>query len=377
MTAPRDEPRDAHLQAALRHAPDRDAGPSAALSARILQQARQATAAAPAGAGWFDRWFGWMSQPVAAGALGTVLIAGFVGLMWRGGPPPEALPGGDPPTAAPTAAPTPAPTTVPTAAPTIASAPPVPAAAPLPPPAAATPSPAEPASPPPPVSPAAAVADAAAPAADTRRRPQAAAPELSAEARRETATPRAAAKAAEPSAPRVAEQNSAGPAPVAAPPALPAPVPAPVPATAPAALTDAPAAAPAAAAAQAPAAPAVGTTLQLRDRARGAASPSAARLAAPPIDPLASALTALANPADSAWRDRLGSLRGQTQGRWAATDAVPPDTAEPVIDSAGRVLGRLQVDATRVLWQGSDGRTWQAALPAPPSAFPAASPASR
>ena len=40
-------PRDAHLLAALRHAPDRDAAPSAALSARILERARAAAAATP------------------------------------------------------------------------------------------------------------------------------------------------------------------------------------------------------------------------------------------------------------------------------------------------------------------------------------------
>jgi hypothetical protein len=82
-----DDPRDAHLLAALRHAPDHDGGPPEALSAQIRARARQALPppTAAAGPGLFERWFGWMSRPVAAGAFGTLLIAGFVGLMWRAG----------------------------------------------------------------------------------------------------------------------------------------------------------------------------------------------------------------------------------------------------------------------------------------------------
>ncbi|MEN9629355.1 MAG: hypothetical protein RJA10_2582, partial [Pseudomonadota bacterium] len=92
MTPPDDEPRDARLLAALRHAPDRDAAPPAWLSAQILAQARQAVARPdpPAAPGLVERWLGWWSRPVMAGAFGSLLIAGFVGLMWRDGPPPEA-----------------------------------------------------------------------------------------------------------------------------------------------------------------------------------------------------------------------------------------------------------------------------------------------
>ena len=84
-------PRDEHLRAALRHAPDREAAAPAALSERILAQARAAAAPAPR-PGFVERWLGWWSRPVAAGAFASLLIAGFVGLMWREGPPPEALP---------------------------------------------------------------------------------------------------------------------------------------------------------------------------------------------------------------------------------------------------------------------------------------------
>jgi hypothetical protein len=121
-----DLPHDEHLRAALRHAPDRDAAAPAGLSERILAEARAAAPAPVAAArpGFVERWRGWWSRPVAAGAFASLLIAGFVGLMWREGPPPEALPGGD--TAAPAAAPAPAPMAE--------QAPPAAAPTPLPPP---------------------------------------------------------------------------------------------------------------------------------------------------------------------------------------------------------------------------------------------------
>ena len=123
-------PRDEHLRAALRHAPDRDAAAPAALSERILAEARAAVATAPARAparastrasaraatppprpGFVERWRAGWSRPLAAGAFASLLIAGFVGLMWREGPPPEAFPGGD--TTAPAAAPAPMPAPAP------------------------------------------------------------------------------------------------------------------------------------------------------------------------------------------------------------------------------------------------------------------------
>ena len=87
MNLPPDDtlpPPDAHLRTALRHAPDADAGPSAALSGRILADARRAVAPRP---------WGWMrGRPAGAAALASVLLAGFIGLMWRGGPPPPVGP---------------------------------------------------------------------------------------------------------------------------------------------------------------------------------------------------------------------------------------------------------------------------------------------
>ena len=86
MTTPETDwpPPDAHLRAALRHAPDADAAPPAALSARILADARRAVAP--------PRWWQALGRPAGAAAFASVVLAGFIGLMWRGGPPPPAQP---------------------------------------------------------------------------------------------------------------------------------------------------------------------------------------------------------------------------------------------------------------------------------------------
>lgn len=333
MTAPGDDPRDAHLLAALRHAPDHDAAPPAALSAQILAQARQAVAgpAQPAAAGLVERWLSGWSRPVMAGAFGSLLIAGFVGLMWRGGPPPEAMPGAESPMppAAPAAAEPPA--TRPAshrAMPT-----PVPAA-PEAQPATATqenaarPVPQAPAAVPAPASPAAQALPSPAPVA-------AAAP-----------APTAKARAAE---------STADAAPVAAPVAAPAlpPMPA-APLSPPAAALPSPSA--------------------LGDSAAAGTRSSATRLAAAPADPLAAPLAALSDAADAAWRDRLIALRRQAQGRWLRTDPLPADAGVVVPDATGRALGRLLVLPGRIVWQGADGQAWQALLTGSPDpSAPAAS----
>ena len=79
---------NAHLRTALHHAPDRDAGPPAAISARVRKAARDATrerrrTTLP---GFFD----WLTRPATAGAFGTVALATVIGWMWRDGPPPSA-----------------------------------------------------------------------------------------------------------------------------------------------------------------------------------------------------------------------------------------------------------------------------------------------
>jgi hypothetical protein len=88
-----DEPVDAHLRAALRHAPDADAAPPLAVTEAILSQARAASHAharpnaAPADTLWSPlRWLrqGWLalSQPALATGLASVMVASVVGLMW-------------------------------------------------------------------------------------------------------------------------------------------------------------------------------------------------------------------------------------------------------------------------------------------------------
>lgn len=107
--------RDAHLLAALRHAPDRDGGPPAALRESLLEAARRAAearvasaatsraAASPAtgrgaaprppaaspGGGLIEGLRGLLSRPGPRTALATFAFAGVIGLIWREGPPPQ------------------------------------------------------------------------------------------------------------------------------------------------------------------------------------------------------------------------------------------------------------------------------------------------
>ena len=88
-----DDSRDAHLLAALRHAPDRDVAPPAQLSAAILGQARQAARAKPGAAPsrWRALWAG-LWQPAPMAAFGTLAMATLIGVMWQGQKVPEAAP---------------------------------------------------------------------------------------------------------------------------------------------------------------------------------------------------------------------------------------------------------------------------------------------
>lgn len=313
---------DAHLQAALRHAPDRDLQAPAALGQALRDQARQAAAARrrPATGSWIERWFGGLSRPVAGGAFATLLIAGFVGLMWQQGPPPEALPGRtDAPAAEPTDPAPAASAAQPMAAPPVQGAPRT-----LPPEARR---------------------EAPAPRAKSAPAADAAAP---------------APPAAPPAAPVVAPVPAPSPAP-APPPAAPAPAPAPAPAAAPAPLpVPAPAAAPAPAKAMAPA-PAPRPAAADRARAAGANAASEGAATASP-DPLAGLLAQLPDPADATLRERISALRGRVRGPWEATEPLPADTGERLVTAGGRVLGRWRVTADRVVWQATGGPALAAAL---------------
>jgi hypothetical protein len=74
-----EDPRDPHLLAALRHAPDRAASPPREVSERILAAARAAVK--PAAPAW-KRWLDGVAQPQVAGAFGTLAVATIVGVMW-------------------------------------------------------------------------------------------------------------------------------------------------------------------------------------------------------------------------------------------------------------------------------------------------------
>jgi hypothetical protein len=89
---PDDDPRDAHLLAALRHAPDRDLLPPAQVTAAILGQAQKALRKpARGGLNWraaLERLW----QPAPMAAFGTLAMATLIGVMWVGREPPDATP---------------------------------------------------------------------------------------------------------------------------------------------------------------------------------------------------------------------------------------------------------------------------------------------
>lgn len=138
-----DDPRDEHLRAALRHAPDADVQAPAALRERILREAR-ATAGDPqstalAAPGWALRLWDWLARPAVATGFAGVMAATLVGLMWWDEPMDAALPRSP----VPPVTPAPAPAAPSPAAPERAAAEPsaAPPAVATPPATAATPSP--------------------------------------------------------------------------------------------------------------------------------------------------------------------------------------------------------------------------------------------
>ena len=80
-------PPDEHLLKALRHAPDAEVVPPHEVSARILAAAHRSAAEQPAAAAT-AAWRRWAAalwhRPGASAALASVLLAGFIGLLWRG-----------------------------------------------------------------------------------------------------------------------------------------------------------------------------------------------------------------------------------------------------------------------------------------------------
>ncbi len=325
---PDDDPRDAHLLAALRHAPDRDVVPPAQLTAAILGQARQA-ARRPNARAWREgvrAALEWLWQPAPMAAFGTLAMATLIGVMWSTQEWPDATPSLRPERVAATAEPSGAPAVV---------------------------SPTAEAPPPRPVKAAPKAAPQAAPAArpltaDAPMPPRAARED----ARREAENPRDAAIAV-----------LRAPAPPAA---------APAPATA--AAPDIALQREARAKSQADAAPA-----SARERSEGAGLAIGA-VAPTSRSPLAAASleieAALASDASrlrwrltaqrlvahgDAQRDWWQALAAATEGRWQAA-ATGADSASLTLVIDGAPRGSLGFDALALIWRDANGAAWRAAL---------------
>ena len=341
-----DDPRDAHLVAALRHAPDRDVVPPAQLSAAILGQAQQALRGrrpAPSSswrAVWERLW-----QPAPMAAFGTLAMATLIGVMWSTQEIPEATPSLRPEAVA------------------VAPAAPLAEAAPA---ASAVPAPAP--------APRGADRDAAErdPPAPASIRRSAKADPPSAVAGRSVD-----AAAAQPEARQAAAVGKAAEAAAMAPPAAP-PMPAPV--ARQAAPPEPEVRRDAFAKSMADAAPAAA---RARNEMAAAPTPAAARPAI--ASPLAAADIAAAMAGDAArvrWRvspersvvhgtaqrDFWSGLNLATQARWqlvATALAAPADEAplSLLIDAAPR--GSLSFTPQAVLWRDAQGLVWRA--PAEPS----------
>lgn len=96
MATPEDTTRDPRLLAALRHAPDHDAAPPAALDRAILDAAHQSAQRRPEPGVWHrlsravQEALQVLTRPAAGAALASLVLATTIVLIWRDGPPPEA-----------------------------------------------------------------------------------------------------------------------------------------------------------------------------------------------------------------------------------------------------------------------------------------------
>ena len=102
MNGAGDDPRDAYLQQALRHAPDADVAPPPALTEAIRREARAAAPAAvspaalpqrrgtpPSGRAWvaaLEAVWDWLVQPRIATGFASLMVATLAGVMWWGEP---------------------------------------------------------------------------------------------------------------------------------------------------------------------------------------------------------------------------------------------------------------------------------------------------
>jgi hypothetical protein len=365
----RDAARDAHLLAALRHAPDRDAAPPPEVSARILAAAREAVRPARTALPWSQRLAAWLRAPQTGAAFATLVVAALVGLMWSTREPP--LPDRAEPDAAIAAPATPAAGPAESAPPTM----------PAPPPKVDTTSkrgpPEDGIVPDPP--PRRSVESAG------RNAPPAPGAQPPAALRRTAPTPESRADARQQSpagAPEAAERSVA----VATMPAPPAPGPATAPAAAPPPVGNA----------AAPAAPSVAGAAQERSRlmverdasaqqrqAAGAAAPArpgelglnlAKKAEGAAVDPLTRIDAVLSPPAVATWmpssvahgaaqRDWWAGVASATRGRWVRL----PNPSVPVapwlvLSVAGEARAMFWFTGDSLALQ-IDGEVWQAPVP--------------
>ncbi|MDP1691661.1 MAG: hypothetical protein Q8L49_06880 [Burkholderiaceae bacterium] len=357
-----EETHDAHLLAALRHAPDRDVAPPAQLSAAILGQARQAVRAQRHAqpSRWHALWAS-LWQPAPMAAFGTIALATLIGVIWQGQDVPEAAPSLRPQVVA--AAPTQS-TAVPISAPAAPPVRPAPAA-PAVPPALDSPTVLSPSK----EGPAAQAAPATLPelakgriAPDRKGLPSASSGRAEIQAQPDRAVERAAA--AEKSAPRAAQQ-AAPREPETRRDAL-----------AKSSMADAavPAPAPERAAAGAPAPAPAAAPVVARARSEMPAVSLGAALA-PPASPLAQASAEIDAASDVRWRARPERLFAHdaaqrawwlaldraTQGRWQlVATALAAPTADMTLLIDGQVRGSLSFAPQAVLWRDANGLIWRA-----------------
>lgn len=362
--------RDAHLQAALRHAPDAALAPPAALDELILREAHAKLrgdtppASAAGRRSPLMRWWDWLAQPAAATSMAGLMVAGLAAVLWhyQGGP--VAVEEATRPTVAITAEP-------PATAPAAGSAAPVLAQAPQPPERSAPAAKTAPAMP--------AAKDARSARADAGAAPSA--QDLTLERRAVAAAPPAPMPEPPPVMAPPAQVAAAVPPPMPAAPVAP-PAPVALAAAKPAARAEAADAArsglpvePAPATAAAPAAAAQGYAPSLR--AGAAEMATAAAAAAPPgLVELRARLNAepqrwtwqrgdaAPRPVDAAVQAWLAQLDRAVGGRWQphADTGAGRDLLALRRGDAG--LQRLRLDGERLIWLRAGQPALEASLTA-------------
>ena len=338
-----DTPIDTRLRAALDHAPDAGAEPSAAVDRRILAAAREAVTPArrAAVAPWWQRLFDALMKPQAAAAFATLVLGTAIGLMWRGEVPPDAMPSA--PVASQTSVEPPVPA-LPAAPPALRDDAAAPAAVP------------------------AAVAEAPRAVGRVETPAKAATPPRAAPVVASPPAPTIAEKAAAPAAGPERAARDAAPAPAAAPPEIPAPAPPPMPTPAPLPVPTVGSTVPipAPSIAPFPALSAPRSDGMAAGESRRAEVASRVARSAENTDALAGPGLRLPRPADATLASAVDDVDRVARGRWMPADAAQaPGGGVRLIDAQGRTLGRIVFEAEAVWWiPEAGGRALRAVLDA-------------